>query len=215
MRNALTLWIVLLLAPSLAGAAELEGYHETRVKELLVKPVHLVSKDIWHGIGVPDVTNEVLIKFVLDRDMREVYRVRSIQALAYFPGRRSHQFLWQVVHDRVLDGRYKLAALSTIGAGYQVESLMELAPFLREKSTFLREGAIRGLGFIRDPRVLPILKNHLHQETDLELRLLVEQSIGQVERAEEQDQKDREVKLLEQSNRALKSSSSPEQGENK
>ena len=64
MRNALALWIVLLLAPSLAGAAELEGYHETRVKELLVKPVHLVSKDIWHGIGVPDVTNEVLIKFV-------------------------------------------------------------------------------------------------------------------------------------------------------
>ena len=207
MRLALCLWIVLSLFATPGLANELEGMHETRVKELLVKPVHLVSKDAWHQIGVPDATNEVLIAFVLNSDMREVYRIRSIQALAYFPGRRSHQFLWQVVHDRVLDGRYKLAALSTIGASYQVEALMELSPFLRETSAFLREGAIRGLGFIRDPRVLPILRNHLHQETDLDLRLLVEQSIKQVERAEAEDQREREMKLLEQSNRALKGNS--------
>ena len=92
---------------------------------------------------------------------------------------------------------------------------MELAPFLREKSVFLREGAIRGLGFIRDPRVLPILKNHLHQETNLELRLLVEQSIELVERAEEQDQQERELELLEQSNRALERGSMLEKGESK
>ena len=216
MRVALGLCIVLSLFITPCLANELDGMHETRVKQLLVKPVHLVSKDVWHKIGVSEATNEVLISFVLDRDMREVYRLRSIQALAYFPGRKSHQFLWQVVHDRVMDDRYKLAALSTLGAGYQAEALMELSPFLREKSAFLREGAIRGLGFIRDPRVLPILRNHLHQESDLELRLLVEQSIEQVERAEAEDQKAREVKLLEQSNRALKLNSLGEgEGEGK
>ena len=55
------------------------------------------------------------------------------------------------------------------------------------------------MGYIRDPRVLPILKNHLHQETDLDLRILVEQSIAEVEKAEAEEEKKRQKEMLEKS----------------
>lgn len=199
MKLGMSLLAILFMLSDVAWANQLEKMHEGRVRQLLTKPVHTVSKLTWHQAGDQDTTNEILIRFVLDKEMREPYRLRSIQALAFFPGRRSHQFLWQVVHDRDLNERFKVAALVSLGAAYQAEVIMELSPFLREESRALREGAIRGMGYIRDPRVLPILKNHLHQEEDLDLRILVEQSIAEVQRAEAEEEKKRQQEMLEKS----------------
>lgn len=199
MRFGMSLLAVLFMLSDVAWANQLEKMHEARVKQLLTKPVHSVTKLTWFQVGDRETTNEILVSFVLDQEMREAYRLRSVQALAFFPGRKSHQFLWQVVHDRDLSERFKVAALVSLGAAYQAEVIMELSPFLREESRSLREGAIRGMGYIRDPRVLPILKNHLHQETDLDLRILVEQSIAEVEKAEAEEEKKRQKEMLEKS----------------
>ena len=193
--SAIILFFSLFAFPSFAS--EIEELHQGRIRGLLTKPVSSVTKETWFRVGNVETTNEVLIQMILDRDMREVYRLRALQALAYFPGRTSNQFLWQVVHDRSMKDSFKLASLISLGAAYQAEVLTDLSPFLRDESSALREGAIRGLGFIRDPRVLPILRNHLHQEKDLELRLMVEQSIRQVERAEAEEQAKREKEILE------------------
>ena len=106
-----------------------------------------------------------------------------------------------MVHDRVLAGAFKRTALAALGAGFQAEVLLEISPYLRKEDPYLREGAIRGLGYIRDPRVLPILQNHVHQEQDLNLRILVEESIERVQRAERKQEQKQLNRLIEMGTR--------------
>ncbi len=179
-------------------AAEIQTTQEDAVRRLLLRPVTQITAEQWQSVGDREGINESLIQLALNGDYDGKLRLRAIQALAVFPTRRSQQFLWQVVHDRVLDGSYKRTALAALGAGFQAAVLLELSPFLRKEDPQLREGAIRGLGYIRDPRVLPILQNHVHQEQDLTLRMLVEESIARVQEAErihEQKQLNRLIEM--------------------
>ena len=179
---------ILALFACSAGATELQNSQEGAVRQLLLQPVTEITPAEWKQVGDREGINESLIQVALNGDYDDKLRLRALQALAVFPSRRSQQFLWQVVHDRVLAGAFKRTALAALGAGFQAEVLLEISPYLRKEDPYLREGAIRGLGYIRDPRVLPILQNHVHQEQDLNLRILVEESIERVQRAERHHQ---------------------------
>ena len=147
------------------------------------------------AVGDREGINESLIQVALNGDYDDKLRLRALQALAVFRleeannscGKWCTTACWQVRSS----GR--LSQLSELDSR---RSLARDLSLLRKEDPYFAEGAIRGLGYIRDPRVLPILQNHVHQEQDLNLRILVEESIERVQRAErKQEQNNSTVSL--------------------
>ncbi len=194
-----------LLGASVAHAQMPRDLHHQRVLKQLSSPVKQSTVRDWRGLGNVADTNEVLIGHIYNIDISDLVRLRSVQALAFFPTKRTQQFLWQVVYDRDLTDDYKRMALTSLGAAFQGDVMLELARFLKKESGQLRAGAIAGLGLMRDVRARGILEGHLPDEQDIDLRMACERAIAQVATWE----KGEELKRLE----TLRGVQSPGKGE--
>ena len=195
--------LALLWAPQ-ADAQMPRDLHHQRVLKQLASPVKQSTVRDWRGLGNLADTNEMLIGHVYDIDHSRLVRLRSVQALAFFPTKRTQQFLWQVVYDRDLKDEFKRMALTSLGAAFQGAVMLELARFLKKESEGLRAGAIAGLGLLRAERARGILEGHLPDEQDIDLRMACERAIAQVASWE----KGEELKRLE----TLRGVQSPEKG---
>ncbi|NUN15971.1 MAG: HEAT repeat domain-containing protein [Myxococcales bacterium] len=169
---------------SLTYAQSVTDLQSERLLALLRKPVDETTRLDWQRVGPDKDTNELLVQVAMNKDQPIVFRGRAIQAMAYFPTKRTHQFLWQATYERDLDNRLKKAALRSLGAAFQHEALFELSAFLTDSSAVIREGAVRGLGLIRDGRARTILENHLDKEENLDVRLATDEALRQVQRWE-------------------------------
>ena len=190
--------IVLLLAGLGAASAHAQmprDLHHQRILKHLMSPVKQSTSREWRRMGPVADTNEMLLGHVYNIDMNELVRLRSVQALAFFPTKRTQQFLWQVVYDRDLSDSFKRMALTSLGGAFQETVMLELARFLKKESLPLRAGAIAGLGLVRDARVRGILEGHLPLETDLDLRMACERAIGQVAEWEKTEERKRLERL--------------------
>lgn len=193
------------LAGSPAQAQMPRDLHHQRILKQLSSPVKQSTSRDWRGLGPFETTNELLIGHIYNIDLSDLLRLRSIQALAFFPTKRSQQFLWQVVYDRSLRDDYKRMALTSLGGAFQDSVMLELARFLKKESPALRAGAISGLGLVRDARARGILEGHLPDEPDIDLRMSCERAIAQVAAWE----KGEELRRLE----ALRGAQIPVKGE--
>ena len=80
-----------------AAAENVEDLHRKRVMEILTKPIAQSTRAQW--LAVSDKgrsTNAMLVDISLDATLLRIYRLRAIQALAFFPTKQTHQVLWQM-----------------------------------------------------------------------------------------------------------------------
>jgi hypothetical protein len=186
-----------LFCGSLATAQQPRDLHKARVQSLLMQKIGEMDHLRWQRVGTPEKTWGILMEVVADRKSPSAIRLRALMAMRFFPVLETRQFLWGVVHDRIWTGSMKTAALASLGSAFQTDILQEISLYLREKDPALREGAIRGLGWIEDHRVRVLLENHLATEESLELRLNIEKAIERVKQWEKAKESTRRLRMLE------------------
>ena len=130
----------------------------------------------WERIG-PDA-NRILVNLIEDGALRPSLRLKALASLAWFPSRRSRAVLTQKMHARRATAIERRVAMRTLALAFGVDAVDELRGFLRSPELVLREGAIRGLGFIRNERVKAILRAHLEVEQDLDLKVLTDEMLS-------------------------------------
>ena len=178
-------------APGAASAQTVPSMQRERVIKLLQKPVSESTALDWARIGPRTDTNLILVDMIGEKELPRIYRARAIEALAFFPTKRSKQVLWELVYSREGDAVNQKLALRSLGATWQADALFDLVGFLDDPSPVLREGAVLGIGLVDDPRVTSILENRLYQETSITVRLAIEKALDQarandIERARRQ-----------------------------
>lgn len=168
------------VASAQSEMATVENLLRKRLKEELRRPFERMSAERWSKVGPMEKVRDELIVVARERDAHPTVRSRALEALAFFPGKRTTQVLWQAVYERSADGAQKRAALRALGHVQGVDALSELTLMLRDGDADTRAGAILGLGAIRDPRVRHLLENQLDNEADLDVRLLVDRVVTAV-----------------------------------
>jgi HEAT repeat protein len=170
---------VVVLCAAAAPAVALPQLQRERIIRLLATPVTQTTTVDWAAVGPAVDTNELLVELIYDQELARVYRVRAIEALAFFGTKRTKQVLWQLAYDRERDDLDRKLALRSLGGTFQGQVLFDLVGFLDEESAVLREGAVMGIGLIDDPRVTAILENRLYREETIRVRLAVERALQQ------------------------------------
>jgi HEAT repeat protein len=171
-------------APAQVVAQDTGGLRLERAMHELRRPFASMTPERWAKVGPAEAVAASLVHIYRDPSLDPPLRWRALEALAFFPSKRTTQVLWQVVYEKSVDARERAAALHALGWVLQREGLAEIGTFMMHPDPVVREGAARGLGGIRDARARSVLESHLDREPSIDVRLAIEESLAQLARWE-------------------------------